>query len=314
VRWGVLLILAPLLVLADRAPESIVLPEPAQAKAPIPRFVPPPVDLTLVETDEMRGWTPVPLVVTAEEVRTDVWLWRRLFFRNWDRIGTPLREEGLAGMLARFHRPLRGPPVWDRMDADDWDLVPQPVRAMAVLGMIDCWQAHYLPGKDFAIARDTVRGRLHAVAMAESWFVHRAVNENEDGSRDLGIVQASAYARDRIRVLYIRGDSDFGLAEDDYFDPWKATRALVYWFSLMLDEAGGDLDTATRAYHVGGDRAQAGAGTDYLEGVERLESEYVLGPAPSPTWTWLRQRSVSPCPPPHLSRTSPGVPPRGPQR
>lgn len=296
VRWGVLLTLTPVLVLLFRAPDAIVLPDPAQDLWPIPRFVLPAVDMTLVQTDEMEDWTPVPLVITAEEVRTDVWLWRRLFFHNWDRFPPILREAGLTAMLSRFRRPLLGPPAWDHMDADDWDLVPQPIRGMAVFGMTDCWQGHYRPGREFGIDARTVRDRLHAIAMAESWFVHRAVQENDDGTRDLGITQASEYARNRIRVLHIRGDSDFGLAEDDYFDPWKATRALVYWFSLMLEETGGDLDAATRAYHVGGDRALAGRGADYLDNITRVEREYVRGPAPSPTWTWLRARCPSPCP------------------
>ena len=296
VRFLVLLTITPLLVLVLRAPDAIVLPEPAQDLWPIPRFVLPAVDITLAETEEMDGWTPVPLVVTAEEVRTDVWLWRRLFFHNWDRFATPLREEGLTAMLSRFRRPLLGPVAWDHMDAGDWDRVPQPVRAMAVFGMTDCWHGHYRPGRAFGLDARSVRDRLHAIAMAESWFEHRAVQENDDGTRDLGITQASDYARNRIRVLHIRGKSDFGLAEDDYFDPWKATRALVYWFSLMLEETAGDLDAATRAYHVGGDRALAGRGGDYLDNITRVEREYVGGSAPSPTWTWLRERCPSPCP------------------
>jgi len=296
-RWALLtVVVTSVLVLTLRAPDAEVLPEPAQDLWPIPRFVLPPVDIRLVETDEMESWRLVPLVVTAEEVRTDVWLWRRLYFQNWDRIGSPLREEGLAAMLKRFRRPLLGPPAWDQMDADDWDRVPQPIRGMAVMGMVDCWQAHYHPGKPFHVPGRVVRDRLHAIAMAESWFVHRAVQENDDGTRDIGITQASDYARNRIRAMYIRGTSDFGLAEDDYFDPWKATRALVFWFSLMMKETGGELDAATRAYHVGGDRALAGWGKDYLANIERVETAYMHGPAPSPTWTWLRERCPTPCP------------------
>jgi len=295
VRFGVLVSVTALLVLLLRSPDAIVLPEPAQDLWPVPVFVLPPVDITLLETDEMMGWTARPLVVTAEEVRTDVWLWRRLFFHSWDRFPTPLRYEGLRAMLVRFRVPLLGPFSWDYMDAEDWDLVPQPIRAMAVLGMVDCWQARYRPGREFDLPARDVRRRLRAVAMAESWFVHRAVQENDDGTRDLGISQASDYARNRLRVLYVRGESDFGLADEDYFDPWKATRALVFWFSLMLEETGGDLDAATRAYHVGGDRAQAGRGGDYLENIERVEREYIVGPAPSPTWTWLRERCPTTC-------------------
>jgi hypothetical protein len=278
-----------------RPPDLVLLPEPAQDLWPIPRLVLPPVDLTLVEVTVMEGWESRPIVVTAEEVRTDRWLWREMFFRNWDRLPGPLREEGLAGMYTRYRRVLRGPATWETMDAEDWDRVPQPVRAMAVLGMIDCWRAHYRPGEPFGLAAAAVGDRMKAIAMAESWFQHRAVSGNPDGSRDLGIAQATDATRSRIRVLYVRGASDFGLADDDYFDPWNGTRALVYWFSLLVEEAAGDLDVATRAYNVGTERARAGAAAGYLDTVRRREA-WLLGHGPSDTWRWLRERSPSPCP------------------
>ena len=273
-----------------------MLPEPAQDLWPVPVLRFPTADLTLVEATVMDGWETKPIVVTAEEVRTDRFLWLEMFFRNWDRLPSPLREEGLAALRRRHRRVLRGPETWRTMDAEDWDRVPQPMRAMAVLGMIDCWRGHYRPGERFRLSARDVADRMKAVAMSESWFLHRAESENADGTRDIGIGQASAPTRSRIRVLFVRGVSDFGLAEDEYFDPWKATRALVYWFSLLLDEASGDLDLATRAYNVGAESARAGGGSAYLEGVRRRERDYVRGPAPSPSWGWLRERSPSPCP------------------
>lgn len=284
-----------LLLHLARPPDVLVLPEPAQDLWPVPRVVLPPADLTLVEATVMEGWHAKPTVVTAEEVRTDRFLWRRMFFRNWDGLPGALREDGLAAMHERYRGVLRGPERWDAMDAGDWDRVPQPVRAMAVLGMIDCWQHRYRPGERHRLRPREVGDRMKAVAMAESWFQHRAVSENPDGSRDLGISQATDATRSRIRVLYVRGFSDFGLADEDYFDPWPGTRALVYWFSLLVEEAGGDLDLATRAYNVGTERARAGAAAGYLETVLRREA-WLLGRSPSPTWTWLRERSPSPCP------------------
>jgi hypothetical protein len=279
-----------------RPPDPILLPEPAQDVWPVPVLRPPTADFTLVEASVMEGWESRPTVVTAEEVRTDRFLWREMFFRNWDRLPSPLREEGLAALHARYRFVLRGSERWSQMDPEDWDRVPQPMRAMAVLGMVDCWRRHYRPGERFRLSARRVADRMKALAMSESWFLHRAESENADGTRDVGIGQASAPTRSRIRVLFVRGASDFGLADDEYYDPWKATRALVYWFSLLLEEVSGDLGLATRAYNVGAEAAREGRGGDYLEGVRRRERDYVRGPGPSPSWRWLRERSPSPCP------------------
>ena len=305
-RLGFLVVALFLLLHVAREPEPMLLPDPAQDLWPEQRLRLPAVDLTLVEGSVMQGWHSAPTVVTAEEVRTDRFLWREMFFRNWDRLPNPLRQEGLQAMYARHLRVLRGPEVWGSMDAEDWDRVPQPMRAMAVLGMIDCWERLYLPGEPYGLGARSVADRMQAIAMSESWFVHRAVSENADGGEDIGIGQASAPSRSRIRVLHVRGLADFGLADDDYFDPWKATRALVFWFELLLVEAGGDLDLATRAYNVGMARARQGGGAAYLAAVERRERAYILGPPRSPTWTWLRARSPTPCP--GAQRRDPFVP------
>jgi hypothetical protein len=227
VRLGVVASASLVLLHVARPSDVILLLEPAQDLWPVPVLRPPAVDMTLVEATVMEGWAVAPTVVTAEEVRSDRFLWREMFFRNWDRLPSPLREEGLA-------------------------------------------------------------------AMPES--------ENPDGTRDIGIGQASAPTRSRIRVLFVRGVSDFGLAEDDYFDPWKATRALVHWFSLLLEEAARDVDVATRAYNLGTKAARAGAGSGYLDEVRRRERDYVRGRGSSPSWRWLRERSPSPCPAPADAR------------
>lgn len=295
-RVGVVVAVGFATLHAARPPDVVLMPDVAQDLWPVPELHAPVADLTLVEGTVMDGWEPVPTVVTAEEVRTDRFLWRRMFFRNWDRIGLPLRDEGLEAMLARYRPALRGPARWDAMDAEDWDRVPQPIRAMAVLGMIDCWREHYRVGERPGLDPRAASDRMQAIAMSESWFQHRAVSENDDGGRDVGIAQASEATRSRIRVLFVRGDADFGLADEEHFDPWKSTRALVFWFSLLLDEASGDLDLATRAYNVGAEAARRGGGRRYLEGVRRREAEYVRGASPSPSWRHLRERCPSPCP------------------
>jgi hypothetical protein len=285
-----------LLLHVARPPDSVELPKPSLPYHHVPQLATPSADLTLVEGSVMDGWRSQPTVVTAEEVRTDRFLWSSMFFRNWDRLPSPLREEGLAAMRARHRGALRGPERWAAMDAEDWDSVPQPVRAMAVIGMLDCWQHHYSPGAPFGLDPRPIGDRLKAIAMSESWFEHRAVSENANGGRDIGIAQASPAMRSRIRALYVRGDSDFGLADDEYFDPWKATRALVYWFSLLLDELAGDLDAATRAYNVGGAAAREGRGAAYLRLVHRRERGYIQGRGSSPSFRFLRAEAGAPCP------------------
>ena len=127
--------------------------------------------------------------------------------------------------------------------------------------------------------------------MAESWFQHRAVNENADGTSDLGLAQATTATRDLLRWRAGVGLTDFRFEDQDYFDPLKASRVLVYWFALMLDETGGDLDLATSAYHVGSGRARAGEGAEYLAGVLRIEKSFMTSAAQSPSWRFLRAHS-----------------------
>ena len=123
--------------------------------------------------------------------------------------------------------------------------------------------------------------------MSESWFDHRAAAVNRDGTRDIGLGGASEYARDVLRRWYAAGRVDFTLADREYYNPWKATRWLAFWFGLMIDEARGDLDLAVRAYNWGLPRAQDGEGRDYLAVVKQRRARYFEGPSRSPTWRIL---------------------------
>ena len=246
-------------------------------------------DLSPTVVQVTRNWEKFTRVVPRYQFVADPTIWQQMHFEDWDRLDAGARRGGLAGLFAHYGHLLGDPERWRTMSAEDWDEVPQPVRAMAIVGMIERWAAHYRPGDPYGLDPGLVLRTIKAIAMSESWFDHRAVYANRDGSLDIGVGGASEFARETLRRWHSRGLIDFTMRDDEYFNPWLATRWLVFWVRLTLDEARGDLALAIRAYNVGIGRALTGDGMDYLEGVERRRHRYFEGPSHSPTWADLSQ-------------------------
>jgi hypothetical protein len=244
-------------------------------------------DGTLVCFTVTENWKRVPFTAPILAVRTDESLWLRMFLADWNTVSSPLREEALETMYIRYRNVLADPKAWDTMQAKDWDLVPQPMRVFAYRHMVEYWTGYYRVGSSYQIPRRLMADSLGAILMAESWFNHRAVNTRVDGQQDVGVAQASDYARKRMKILYRRGRVDVLFEEADYFDPWKGTRFLAVWMDLMLDEVGGDLDLAIQAYYTGSHRALNGKGLDYLNSVKRYR-RFLRNPSESaPAWKYL---------------------------
>jgi hypothetical protein len=180
------------------------------------------------------------------------------------------------------------------MSAADWDRVPQPMRTLAFRQMTSYWSGYYNVGEAYGLAPSLVSDTLAAIMMSESWFDHRGFLINGDGSRDVGLAGSSEFARKRLRELHASGLVDAGPDDDSYYDPWVATRFVALWMSLLLNEAGGDLDLAIRAYNRGIANAGDDRGTGYLESVRRRRSVFIQNQNAPPAWdyVWRQGRAI----------------------
>jgi hypothetical protein len=248
------------------------------------------VDLTPI-TVTVGGAANAPWRTTVDDLRRNHELWRSMHLENWNAVAAPLRDEVLGRMLAQYRSILMNPRAWDRMTPADWDDVPQPVRTVAYRQMTAFWAGFYELGTRYGLDPAVVRDTLQAIVMSESWFDHRALHADPTGNRDLGLVQASDYARDRLRQLASRGILDVSFTDGDYWNPWKATRFLSLWMSLLLDETGGDLNRAIRAYNRGIARADDAVGDAYLEAVQRRRRRYIRNQDAPEAWSWVWHRA-----------------------
>ena len=98
--------------------------------------------------------------------------------------------------------------------------------AMAFLNIINNWDDRYQVGRSYRLNRRLVTDTLQAVAMSASWFEHRAINVNANGSRDIGLSGIRLRSPSDSQAA-CRRDDRFCAQRRQYDDPLKAARMLT---------------------------------------------------------------------------------------
>jgi hypothetical protein len=251
------------------------------------------IDPTLVSITMTASWQTIPRVVPLEQLLRDRTVWQLMHFNDWDRLPADIRDRGLMRMIALYRHVLSGPAVWRRMSVHEWDAVPQPIRAMAYLRMVWHWADARQVGAEFWIEPRRAAETIGAIVMAESWFEHRAFNENEWGNRDLGLAQCSDYCREQLARMAAAGDVDFTFSEEELLNPWHGTLVATVWFERELRNAAGDLDVAVRAYHRGMTHAFDEKGDSYLANVDRKRRRYIRNEDAPPAWRFIARQVLA---------------------